>query len=253
MRRIIPLVLGLAACGIPSPVAGPGTTTPPPSTELRVIVPPGPDGLLPDDVIVGCPSGPDFAFGALERIGPPDPDMEEAMRPFLENEEGVNWPQEGWLLLEERENDAVLVNGGNEAFSFMYLTREGGSWSWSGASAGGPCPLQYAVPEGLNTVEWRLDPAAGSTAPESTTVAVLLTERECVGGQEIGDRLIGPQVVLTATELRIAFAAQPPPGDAFDCQGNPETPYTVTLPEPLGERQIFEGLATGLSLNEFLP
>ncbi|HWB87578.1 MAG TPA: hypothetical protein VG872_00035 [Acidimicrobiia bacterium] len=268
MRRIIPWLLVMTACGMPSQGGGIATTTPPPSTtlppatsppstsapsELRVIVPPGPDGSLPADLLVGCPNGPSFTLGSLEGMASIAEEMAHAIRPFLESEEGAYWPQEGWVLLEEDGDEALLVHRDEHGYAFMSLVREGGTWSWSGASGTGPCPLQYVVPFGLNTVDWRLDTAAAPPGPESTTVAVLLTERECVSGQEIGDRLVGPQLVMTETALHLAFAAVPPPGDAFDCQGNPETSYTVTLPGPLGERTLVEGLATGLSLDDYLP
>ncbi|MGH3649413.1 MAG: hypothetical protein ACRDU9_01790, partial [Acidimicrobiia bacterium] len=73
-----------------------------------------------------------------------------------------------------------------------------------------------------------------------------------VSGQEIGDRLRGPQIVMTDSQVFIAFAAEPPPGEAFDCQANPDTPYTVELSDPLGARQLVEGLAIGISLEDYL-
>jgi hypothetical protein len=58
--------------------------------------------------------------------------------------------------------------------------------------------------------------------------------------------------VITDTDVRMVFAAEPPPGDAFQCQGNPETPYTVELPEPLGDREIIEAMTIGISLEDYL-
>jgi hypothetical protein len=81
---------------------------------------------------------------------------------------------------------------------------------------------------------------------------VLLTERECVSGQEIGDRLVGPQIVMTDSSIRIAFAANPPEGDAFTCQGNPETPFVLELPQPIGDREIIEGYGIGIQLEDYL-
>jgi hypothetical protein len=108
------------------------------------------------------------------------------------------------------------------------------------------------VPEGINSVDWRLDPARPAPEPASGTIAVILNERPCVSGQEIGDRLLGPQVVMTDTQVFIAFAAERPPGDTFDCPGNPETPFVVELPEPLGDRELIEGLQVGFDLEDYL-
>jgi hypothetical protein len=111
--------------------------------------------------------------------------------------------------------------------------------------------LHYVGPDGLNTVDWRLDPEAPPDA--DATLEVLVTERQCVSGLPLGNRLRGPQVVMTADAVHIAFAAQPPPGNAFTCPSNPEARVTIELPEPLGDREIIEGLAIGIDLEDYLP
>jgi hypothetical protein len=207
--------------------------------------------------MVGCFAGPIFPFGALEQVAPlaeADPGgVAAAIATFLESEEGGYWPQEGWQVLHVTANEILLANEDAQGgISFMNVSNDGSGWTWSGASSGGECPLEYAPPQGLGAVDWRLDPSGPPLTAESTLVSVLLTERSCVSGQEIGDRLVGPQVSMTDTEVRIAFAAEPPPGDAFDCQGNPETPYLVELPEPLGGRRVIEGNRIGRSLADYL-
>ena len=219
-------------------------------------MPPGPDGGLPADLLVACPSGPAFPLSALDEIVPleeGDPGgVAEAIGPFLDSGEGEFWPQDGWLILHQTDTGVLLVHGGSEGVSFMQVTMTLGEWRWSGSQGGGPCPLQYTVPAGLNTIDWRLDPATAVPNADDDMVAVILTERECVSGQEIGDRLLGPQVVMTDAQVFIAFAADPPEGDFFDCQGNPDTPHMVVLPEPLGDRELVEGLDAGLDLEDYL-
>jgi hypothetical protein len=100
-------------------------------------------------------------------------------------------------------------------------------------------------------VDWPLDPET-LRDDSATTLEVLVTERECASGQALGDRLRGPQVVLTADVVRLAFAAEPPPGDEFTCPSNPEARVTVELPEPLGGREIIEDLAIGINLEDYL-
>jgi hypothetical protein len=265
---LVALALVITACGDPT-VGGSGdsttttgaalTTTSTLDGTLDIIVPPDVDGELPSDLMVGCPSGPAFPVSALETIVPledGDPGIATAARSFLESEEGEHLPgevKEGWLILHQDEVAVLLAISVTDGLGFMSLGREGAGWVWTGAQFSGPCPLQYTVPEDLNTVDWRLDESAPPPAPDDVTVAVLLNERQCVSGQEIGDRLRGPQVVMTETQLFIAFAAEPPPGDAFNCQSNPDVPYVVDLGEPLGERELVEGLATGLDLEDYLP
>ncbi|MDP2624290.1 MAG: hypothetical protein Q8Q29_10890 [Actinomycetota bacterium] len=225
--------------------------------ELDVIVPPDENGDYPPDLMVTCPIGPAFPLGAIyeiELIDPDDPDgMLAAIEPFLSSEEGPFWPQEGWQLLHQTSEQAILVTLSGGGLWYMYLSREDDAWRWGGSSSSGrPCDLQFAMPAGLNTVGWVLHPSAPEPGPETTELHVLLTEQECVSGQEIGDRLVGPQVVMTDTEVRLAFAAERPPGDAQTCQGNPETPYTVELPEPLGDREIIEAMSIGIRLEDYV-
>ena len=225
--------------------------------DLEIIVPPDEDGNLPPDLVVGCWSGLYFPFSSLQVIEPLDRaqpgGIAEAIDPFLSDEEGSHWPQDNWYILGEPTDTALLVNRTNDRISSMSLRMEDGSWNWAGAHSGGPCPLFYATPEGLNPVDWRFDPAVPAPEPTSTSLRVLATERSCVDGREIGDRLLGPQVVMTADEVRVAFAAKPPPGQDFTCPGNPEIPLTVELPEPLGDRIVVEGLAIGINLEDYLP
>lgn len=223
---------------------------------LDIIVVPDADGNLPQDLWIGCQNGPEFQVSDLDAITPlaeSDPGgVAEAIEPFLSSGEGQFWPQEDWLILRQTSAEILLVHRDDEGVAFMTVRRVDGEWMWSGSRSGGTCPLHYLTPEGLNAVDWRLD--RGSPPDASTTsLAILVTERECVSGQALGDRLRGPQVVMTEDAVRLAFAAEPPPGDAFDCPSNPETPVTVELSEPLGEREVIEGMAIGIDLEDYLP
>lgn len=224
--------------------------------DLDIIVPPDEDGSLPADLWVGCRNGPEFQVSDLEQIVPlaeGDPGgVAEAVEAFLSDGEGQFWPQEDWLILRETDNEMLLVHDDAGNLSFMNVTRVDGQWKWSGSQSGGPCPLYYLVPDGLNAVDWRLDPTAPPD-PGATTLAVLVTERECVSGMELGDRLLGPQLAMTQDVVRFAFAAEPPEGSGFTCPGNPEIAVTVELPEALGDREIIEGLEIGIELGDYLP
>lgn len=175
------------------------------------------------------------------------------MREFLDGGEGQFWPQDDWRILHETGATMLLVHhdpavGG---VSFMSLEMRSGAWRWTGGSSGGPCPLETTLPEGLGRVEWRLDPAGGGLGPATTSVAVLATERDCASGRPMGDRLLDPEIVMTDTQVLITFAVQPLPGGQ-NCPSNPEQAVLVELPEPLGERELVDGLATGLDLADFL-
>ena len=68
----------------------------------------------------------------------------------------------------------------------------------------------------------------------------------------MGNRLLDPEVVTTDGAVLITFAAEPPVPVEQNCQGNPEQPIVVELPEPLGDRTLRDGLAVGLNLEDFL-
>jgi hypothetical protein len=246
-RQTLPTETASATDTSPSKVSGSGA--------LDIIVAPGADGSLPSDLFVGCEFGPVFQVSDLETIVPleeGDPGgVAEAIESFLGGGEGAFWPQGDWQILRQTADEMLLVHEGTDGVAFMTVERTGDAWRWSGSQRGEGCPLHYVTPEGLNAVDWRLDPDSAPGAGD-TTLAVLVTERECVSGQELGNRLLGPQVVVTDAAVRIAFAAEPPPGDSFDCPGNPEASATVELPGPLGEREIIEGLAIGVDLEDFL-
>lgn len=265
-----PRVLLLAACGTQGgspPTTSPETTTatveptpvaysPPEALSSGgpdIIVPPGDDGSLPGDLWVGCRFGPHFQVSDLAKIVPlGEGGVSEAIRSFLSSDEGRHWPQADWLILRETRDEVLVVHQDVDGLAFMSVRSDGGPWMWAGSQGGAPCPLYYRVPEGLHAVDWRLHPEAAPDAA-ATTLEVLVNEQECVNGQEIGDRLRGPQVVMTERAVRIAFAAEPPPGDAFDCPSNPDSAVTVELPAPLGDREIIEGLAIGIDLEDYLP
>ena len=247
MRRLtVPLfalTMVISACG-----AGPisrATTEPSEPTQTN-------DG----QTLIGCPGGPWFPRSALDSqidlASSGRDEIVEAITPFLEGEEGQFWPQEDWKILHAGDDAVILVHlEPPDSLSFMTVTRTAGSWNWSGAQTGGPCPLVVQMAEGLNTVEWRVDPDE-SPSPDSVSIRLVLNERECVSGQEIGDRLVGPEIVYTEGQVLVSFAAEPPPGDAFNCQGNPETPFALELDEPLGDRELIDARDTGINLEDVL-
>lgn len=280
MRRPTPvamlsvLILIVAACGTGSgaevpftqtsavasvpPPSGPADASPPGTipagAELRLIVLPDEDGHMPANVEIGCPGGPWFPASALDGIFPLEGSgldhIEDAVRPFLESGEGAFWPQEDWLVLHESEDSVVLVHAGAD-LAFQGVELEGGVWKWAGSSATGECPLRTRVAAGMNTVAWRFDVEAPTAS--STSFTVLVNERECVSGKAIGDRLLGPEIVMTEETVYIAFAATPPAEPEQTCPGNPEQPVNIDLGEPLGDRTIEDGLALAGDLRDFLP
>ena len=97
------------------------------------------------------------------------------------------------------------------------------------------------IPAGLGQVTWSFDPDFPEPGPTDTELHVRATEIGCASGQPMGDRLQGPQVIESDDAIRIAFAVTLQVGGQ-DCQGNPSTPVTITLDEPLGDRTLIDAV-----------
>lgn len=82
---------------------------------------------------------------------------------------------------------------------------------------------------------WELDPAVPLT-PETTTLQLIVTEVGCASGISAEGR-IEATVTYTPTEVEVAVIVNSVGGYA-NCPGNPPTPFTLELAEPLGDRTV---------------
>jgi len=210
--------------------------------------------------LLGCgASGPMFPASALDSTIPLEDAryafVTEAMASFLDSGEGAFWPQSGWRILHETDSDILVVHiggiQGDRAVSFMTVSLRDGEWRWDGSQVGGPCELTTSPPAGLNRVDWRLDPQFDVDG-SFIELPLLVSELECASGQEMGDRLLAPEVIETDQAVFIAFAAMPDDADAHTCQGNPETPVVVQLAAPLGDRELKDGLKLAGFLSDYI-
>jgi|GEM_PF-6325826 len=202
---------------------------------------PDSSGQLPFDQPLACKGAP-VSMEFLTELPIADgnfPGMISAIQPFLESEEGVLWDIVGdWRVAHADEDfheipQATLVAGDGINFSWMFLELVGGEWRWRGSSSGGDCEL-HVVLNGANTVEWDVI----TSSPESAVIEVSASERECVSGQAMGERLRQPVVTLTADFAYILLSADKPDGDFHNCQGNPSVELAIDLGEPLGDREV---------------
>ena len=75
-----------------------------------------------------------------------------------------------------------------------------------------------------------------------TTVNGLARERACASGTSaLGEgRILAPQIVSGADAILVTILVRQRPG-AQECQGNPDFPLAIVLPEALGERDLLDG------------
>lgn len=94
-----------------------------------------------------------------------------------------------------------------------------------------------SLPSGVEPVAVFFAPEAGRPDADSNEITLWLLERECASGQEMGDRLVGPEVFESESEILIAAGVAIQLTEQ-DCPSNPPTVLTVTLDSPVGDRTI---------------
>lgn len=217
-----------------------------PGTPLDVIVLPDPDGSYPAVTEVEC-GGVQFTLGDLQTLTPiaqADPGLAAVVDEWVNGLDSNGWPADGWVVLTEMDELATVVRFAAGAMYVIGAEQGRNGWIWAGSSGGGPCDVARRLPSGMGAVKWELDASFPAPDATSTEIHVLATERGCTGGSELGERLLGPQIVETDDQVRIVFAAIPLVG-AQNCPGNPPTPVTIALAQPLGTRTLMDGLVIG--------
>jgi hypothetical protein len=265
VRRLGPVAVAvlaglvLAACGtVPTPPAttSPTATAPAVTGEPPLTPPPGgpsasaPAASVAPDVSpaglsatrLSCGTGdPGFPGAVLDQpanaeLAPDAPT--EALRGYLHTPDIVaqSWPTTGWRVVERSAASVTWMAPGTGTWWIATFQPVDGGWMFS---EGGECHLQIALPDGVGFASWRLDPDR-RPAPDTTTIHVLGTEMSCAGGKAPVGRVLAPIVLPTDEAVTIALVVRHVPGGA-DCEGNPEFVQDVTLPQPLGDRPLFDG------------
>jgi hypothetical protein len=87
---------------------------------------------------------------------------------------------------------------------------------------------------------WTHDPDV-EIGPDTTEVIAWVTESACASGQSSADRIIGPDIQVSADAIVVTFRVKALLGVSQTCPSNPPTRVTVRLPEPLGDRVLLDG------------
>lgn len=73
--------------------------------------------------------------------------------------------------------------------------------------------------------------------PESRELALSVTEMACNSGEDAQGRIEVVSVEESADQVRLVLGTAPR-GGVQNCPSNPATPFTVTLDDPVGDREI---------------
>ncbi|GAA3198979.1 hypothetical protein [Actinocorallia longicatena] len=152
-----------------------------------------------------------------------------------------------WSIVEDTPARMTLIRelgAGTEGGAYRLLSAERPQGAATGGAKGGwrlrvssRCDL-HRVPQGLGAADVVLDPAGPAVTRDAREVRLLVTEQACASGADAGGR-IRASVERTATEVRLTIGVAGA-GGAQDCRGNPPTPYTADLGEPLGDRILVD-------------
>lgn len=106
--------------------------------------------------------------------------------------------------------------------------------TWLLTSAG-PCVQRLVGDDGLGAADVTL---ANTPSPNQTAVDLLVRKHECASGRSAEGR-IDVELKETAEQVLLRVAVDRLDGDQ-SCQGNPATPFTVELADPLGDREVVD-------------
>lgn len=108
-----------------------------------------------------------------------------------------------------------------------------GPWRSSSSS---PCALRLDLGGvGMPTVV-----LAHATDPASRDLDLLVTEHECTSGEGAEGRIEVVSLEESADRVEVVLGVRPRDSGFASCQGVPGTPFTISLAEPLGDREVVD-------------
>lgn len=246
---ILVAVSAVAIAAEPSPelpgAVSPGASSAPgTSSPTGAIGSPAASPMAPAEVLISCGGGDayrglgiDAPAGARIQQTPEAAELRRAIRRYREDLGGAS----GWRIA-GRTDDEVLFLGQRTdidppSWVSVVVRRTGEDWrstSWGG------CDPRIRISQDLGPADWWLDRAVPTPDAGTTQIQAFVMEIRCSGGGTAEGRIAEPLIVATPVTVTITIGVRPMEGDV-DCEANQPTPYTITLPEPLGERQLLDG------------
>lgn len=243
-HSLLPLAFVLAILGIAATALGSDSGAEPPHAS--------PDPALAD--WPGWPYRATCGFMGFDPVrvfsGPAEAEHgkgapEAALRGMLARNFPFALPDDGWRLAERRRGRALFLHGrlGAEFESpgqleDIELERRDGRWQMR--TGGGFCNM-FTVWRGRDAGGWWLAPKQPPLGPATRRLRVI-TGARCSRDQK--PPLISPRFDEIAGKLVVTlFLKYEKSGDAAICEPGlpPWPPVVVDLPEPLGDRELYDG------------
>lgn len=252
---LVPLVLStvLVGCGSEASPGGQDadavgsapTTTTPPAERL-------PESVLTTEsgeLLVTCGVGRPFPVSAPTEgieVGTASAPIQKALDDLaggggLDAPAGLRSDDDGtWRALAMSSEQATVAvgkwgeRGSARGGSVVVLEKDGAGWK---AVSWGDCRLVPAIEPGLS---WTDLSSARRPDPADTEIEIGVTERECTSGRDPIPFLQQPDVVETADAVTVYWTTKSATG-AQNCVGPAPTLRTITLLEPIGDRDLLDG------------
>lgn len=227
----VALTLALAAVGA-SAANGPVPSGPDPATAVWTEWPHRVScGYIPFDPVVAF-SGPTNA----ERADTP---AAKALRRSIREFKDFGLPKHHWRILAERPGRMVEYASGRlpDDLAVFSIERSRGGWRFGGFGGCDPSTLR----RGDAAITWNLAADQPQLHPGTRSVLVHLGPGPCAGGRSQNDRLMKPEFREQNGALLITLWLRPLPPGGYTCQGLVEPPVRIRLPEPLGDRELYDG------------
>jgi hypothetical protein len=240
------LCAGVLAMGVLSACAeggnAGGTSTPVPSAEPTV------SPVVSDPPTYHCDGG-EYALAALEERRPIS-SLDAAGREALANAQGftdgpVELPDEdSWFVGSQTPDSLTFLRELAEPdpdlpdHDFERATIERSPEAEWYLTAWGTCPMTLDL-GGLVPPEIVYVYDSPDFDPEPLELHLEVTEHACNSGQDATGRVELVRLREDEDEVGLVIGIRPRGGEQF-CPGNPETPFTVTLSAPLGDRVLVD-------------
>jgi hypothetical protein len=243
---VVGLAFVLLGCAAPTPTPSAASSSLPPSTSPAASPSREPIEPTSGPPIFAGPvtCGDDQAFAAdllfIEGRAETDPDPgADQLRALLAGPDGAGMPATGWVRVADAPGHVQFVARAAAADEWVFagFSELNGVWQ---LDVMGQCSPQPMAQAGTSLATWWLDPAFAPPAAGDTIVHALIVERACASGKPPVGRVLEPQVFEDDAWVVVLVTVANVPGGA-DCPGNPTFPITITLPSPLGDRELFDG------------
>lgn len=180
--------------------------------------------------VAALPKGP---AGAVDDAGAPAFDASQDWKVVHRSDDRVDLIRELEVPLDHGPGDVRTLESRTIERITGSTNVPDGTWLLTSA---GPCSARLVTESALGEADLAL---ADTPSPDATSIDLLVHERACASGEPADGRIEIVELDETVDQVRLHVGVRQR-GGGQTCQGNPSTPFSVELSEPLGRREIVD-------------